>query len=140
MTSKSLANLSKKWVGEIPNTDYSSSVQIRTFNLYHKAIDEYDIDDVRFMIGQRQGLKYLLPIAISNLESNILTEGLYYEGDLLSAVFHVEKDFWKKNLKLYSKMFEILLNNKEIIDNLNQNDDANRDLISDREFFLKVLM
>ncbi|RZN80603.1 MAG: hypothetical protein EVB11_11500 [Winogradskyella sp.] len=137
---KSLKELFEKWRGEIPKEDYSSQVQLRTYNLFLKKINEYEIDDLRFMIGQQYGLKYLLPIAINYLEEDIMTEGLYYEGDLLNAVFHIPKYFWKKNLKSYSKIYEILLNNKSIIDDLNTEFEANRDLISDREKFLKILI
>lgn len=42
--------------------------------------------DLRVLIGQQEGLRWLLPIALRVLIADPLVEGSYYEGDLLTLV------------------------------------------------------
>lgn len=128
-----------KWKAEIPKEDISSSIQIRTYELYHKKIENYDLDDVRFMIVQKVGLKFLVPIALQYLREDILLEAMYYEGDLLSAVLSLENFFWKKNLKLFSETYQILLSNKQVFDELNLSYESDRKLKKLCDNFLKTL-
>ena len=137
---KSLQKLIGRWEGEIPKENYSSSIQLRTYNLYLERIKNYDIDDIRFMIGQNIGLKYLVPIALNYLQKNILIEANYYEGDLLKVVLLLPKDFWKSNLKLYSQVYQLLLSNKDSLDQLDSSFESDRKLIKQYNEFLKVLI
>ena len=54
--------------------------------LRRKPIEEFSTEDLRIMIGQNIGLKYLVPRALEVLRKNPLAAGDFYEGDLLSAV------------------------------------------------------
>ena len=47
------------------------------------------------MIIQGIGLKYLLVEAIGLLKENLMTEGNYYEGDLLNSVLQINKEQWE---------------------------------------------
>ena len=136
----SLEKLLGKWKGEIPRENYSSSIQIRTYKLYFKKIKDFEADDVRFIIGQEIGLKYLVPIALEYLERDILFEALYYEGDMLKVVLLLPKEFWKKNLKLYGKVYECLLSNKDRLDTLDPSFESDRKLIKEYNDFLKILV
>lgn len=89
---KSLESLEKKASPPFP-IDESSIVQ-RSWKLYKIPIKEFTVDDVRFMIIQGIGLKYLIHEALEMLHKNLLTEGNYYEGDLLNAVLSVEPEHW----------------------------------------------
>lgn len=48
------------------------------------------------MIGQQISLRYLIPRAITILEANPLAEGDMYPSDLLSAVLHTDKTYWRE--------------------------------------------
>ena len=89
---KSIESLEKKNYGPVP-TGESSIVQ-RLWRLRKTPINELQVDDIRFMIIQGIGLKYFLFEAIDLLKENLLTEGNYYEGDLLNAVLQIEKVQW----------------------------------------------
>ena len=89
---KSIESLEKKNYGPVP-ADESSIVQ-RLWRLRKIPINAFQVDDIRFMILQGIGLKYLLPEAIVLLRENLLTEGSYYEGDLLNAVLQVDNKQW----------------------------------------------
>lgn len=88
-------------------------------HLYRKVpIKDLTIEQIRTLIGQQIGLEYLLPKALAILKSDILAEGDFYAGDLLSAVVNV-KSCSDLNLK---EAYRQLLRQK--IDNIkNSNED-----------------
>ena len=51
-----------------------------------KPIDEFTVEELRIMIGQKIGLDHLMPLAIVALERDPLAEGDHYPGDLLANV------------------------------------------------------
>ena len=62
--------------------------------LRRKPLREFSIEDLRIMIGQRIGLRWLIPLALEALEAAPLAEGDFYLGDLLAAVLKVGPDLW----------------------------------------------
>src|SRR5687768_10789017 len=92
---KSLESLEKKNFGPVP-TDESSIVR-RLWMLRKVPINELTVDDIRFMIIQGASLRYLLIEAIALLRENVMTEGNYYEGDLLNAVLKLDEEQWTSN-------------------------------------------
>lgn len=84
--------------------------------LRRKLICDFDNEDLRVMIGQNIGLKYLIPIAIEKLKQNILTEGDYYEGDLLTSVLSSDEIYWKQNRVEWKIICELFENNKRILE------------------------
>jgi CDI immunity proteins len=103
---KSLESLEKQNYGLVP--DDESSIISRMRILRKRAINEFSLDDLRFMILQEVGLKYLLTEAISLLEKDLLTEGNYYEGDLLNAVLSIQPENWKMNKENWNKVDELI--------------------------------
>ena len=53
--------------------------------------------DVRLLIGQGIGLKYLVPKALAWLVVEPLLQTDYYPGDLLNALLHINRDYWLKS-------------------------------------------
>jgi hypothetical protein len=62
--------------------------------LRRKPLVDFSIEDLRIMIGQGIGLRWLLPLALEALEAEPLAEGDFYPGDLLAAVLRVEPGVW----------------------------------------------
>ena len=89
---KSLENLEKDFWNE---PEFPSHLVITCYKLRKKQLNNFDIEDLRIMIGQNIGLNFLIPIAIEKLNQNILAEGDFYEGDLLKSVLTSETDYWK---------------------------------------------
>lgn len=133
---KSLNSLIGNWQGEIPKENYSSSIQLRTYSLYLKRIKDYGKDDVRFMIGQEIGIKYLVPIALSYLKDDVLLEANYYKGDLLKVILLLPQSFWEENLKLYNEVYQVLLENKESLSTLDMSLETDRNLAKEFDKFL----
>lgn len=105
---KTLENLEKS-VWPPLDADEESYLIITCNSLRKKPLINFTTEDLRIMIGQNIGLKYLIPIAIEKLDENILTEGDFYEGDLLNVVLNSNVAFWKddkQNYKTVSDIFE----------------------------------
>ena len=95
-------------------TSEDQSYLINTLNkLWTKQIKDFSVEDLRIVIGQNLGLKYLIPLAIEELQVNILAEGDFYEGDLLYSVLTSNPDFWRQNHQLWKTVIELVLENKE---------------------------
>ncbi|MEH0154847.1 contact-dependent growth inhibition system immunity protein [Limibacter armeniacum] len=117
------------WAGVIPSKDNSSSIEQRAYRLYYLGLESFDYDDIRFMIGQRLGLKLLVPIAIDLLEKEPLLEANYYEGDLLSAVLKLPENFWNYQPMLKDRVSTLLESNMILIEqSLDLRMEADREL------------
>lgn len=83
--------------------------------LRKKRICEFDIENLRLMIGQNIGVKYLLPQAVQELSFNILAEGDLYEGDLLRQILNIDFNYWREYPDLYFIMKSAILDNTTLI-------------------------
>ena len=132
--------LAKGWNEGIPeNTD--SFVIRNSYKLYHEPLSEFDVEELRFMIGQKFGLEYLIPMAIDILEEDMLAEGDYYEGDLLKNVLTIDSEYWDKYPSQKEKVKEIFGKNREAFIEFETTDEikdsimrAFHDFTSDKSF------
>lgn len=99
--------------------DYESYLITTCFELRKKQLKEFEIEDFRIMIDQNIGLEYLIPLALEILNNNILSEGDYYEGDLLLSVLKSDENYWKSEKENWKIMCSILEINNEKIMNSN---------------------
>ena len=65
------------------------------------------------LVGQKIGLKYLVPLALESLENNYFCSGDFYNGDLLYTVLGIESDYWDKNYALFQRLSAIMFNLEE---------------------------
>ena len=65
---------------------FDSHLVITCCRLRTKPIDEFTVEDLRIMIGQKISLQHLIPLAVSVVESEPLAQGSYFPGDLLANV------------------------------------------------------
>lgn len=107
--SKTLENLEKDFWGE---PTYDSHLVKTCHQLRKKPLNDFETEDLRIMIGQNIGLKYLIPLAFETLKDNIFAEGDFYEGDLLKSVLTSDKKFWKKENKLLTELDKLINDNK----------------------------
>jgi len=89
--SKTLDELDPPAWGE---PEFDSSLVKTCHRLRHKPIGELSVEDLRIMIGQGIGLRWLVPLAVEVLEHDPLAEGDFYPGDLLVSVLRVPREFW----------------------------------------------
>jgi hypothetical protein len=109
---KTLENLEKDvW----PPMGFDSHLITRISKLRKVPLNELEVEDLRIMIGQNVGLRFLVPLALERLKENILVEGDHYPGDLLVAVASIENEFWKEHLTYKKQMDTIISDNLAII-------------------------
>ncbi len=90
---------------------YPSNLVTRCVEYRKIPIGKLNAEQLRMLIGQQIGLKYLVPLALQFLQKDILTTGDYYPGDLLGAVLTVEKSYWKQNPNQRVQVMQLLSNN-----------------------------
>lgn len=115
-SSKTLEQLENDFWGE---PSYNSYLVKTCHELRKKPVRDFDVEDLRIMIGQNIGLKYLLPLASETLQKNILAEGNMYEGDLLTNVLKSKKEYWKINFNHWEA---VIITFKANMDRLRQFD------------------
>ncbi|CAG1769198.1 hypothetical protein BAC2_00123 [uncultured bacterium] len=87
---------------------YDSFVVTNTHRLRRVPIKQFTLDDLRFMVLQKQGLPWLVPRALAHLEQHPLAEGTFYRGDLLNAVMEIPDDWWAQHPDLRARMGPVL--------------------------------
>ena len=110
---RSIESLEKKNFGPVPKDE--SSIVTRLWRLRQTPINEFEVDDIRFMILQGVGLTYLLIEAIVLLEKKLLTEGNYYEGDLLNSVLQLNRQQWGHVREHWYKVDALIKNHLDFL-------------------------
>jgi glycine betaine/choline ABC-type transport system substrate-binding protein len=108
---KSLENLEKDIWPSLSEDEGSYLIQT-CHQLRKKQLKDFEIEDLRIMIGQNIGLDFLIPLAIDELELDILAEGNFYEGDLLKNILTSDKEYWKREKKNWAKVCELFNKNE----------------------------
>ncbi len=110
---KTLESLeSDNWV----NANNQSYLIKTCTELRKKPLKDFEIEDLRIMIGQNFSLKYLVPLAIAALQKDILIEGDFYEGDLLKSVLTSDKDYWKTEVENWKIMCDLFQENRRLLE------------------------
>jgi len=66
----------------------------RCHELRRKDVAAFTTEDLRVMLGQRIGVRFLLPLAVDVLVRDPLAEGDFYPGDLLRNVVRLPRSAW----------------------------------------------
>lgn len=98
---KTLQELEQITIGQ---PSYDSYLVTKCHELMSKPLKEFTVEDLRIMIGQGIGLKFLVPRALVVLRQDPLAEGDFYPGDLLSNVLRCPSEFWVENPKLAAEI------------------------------------
>ena len=85
----------------------ASRLANKCHELRKQPISKLTVEDLRLLIGQKTGLRFLVPLALDVLESNPFAEGDMYKGDLLSNVLRVNDDFWSNHPELNNRLVNI---------------------------------
>ena len=80
--------------------EYDSYLVTNVHRLRRVPLKQYRLEDLRLMIAQNVGLRYLVPLALDHLENHPLAEGDFYPGDLLAAVARLPDAFWSAHRPL----------------------------------------
>ena len=109
----------------------------KVFLLRKKSLSDLDSNDLRILISQNVGLKYVVSIAIETLEKNLLEEAFYYPGDLLVAVLDIPTDYWKENNLEKNKIISLLQKSKAfLIEKFDEDDEIDQGILKSIEKFI----
>ena len=116
---KSLQQLEQHDLGE---ATFDSYLVTTCHRLRRKPLDEFTVEDLRIMIGQKIGLPYLLPIALERLKDDPLAAGDYYPGDLLAMVVSADDSFWSTRPDLFRQIREIVRRVQEALPSMEEDE------------------
>ncbi len=115
--SKSLEELhNEKW----NKPDFDSNLASECRRLWSIPLSELSIENLRMLIGQKIGLRFLVPVALDILAVNPLAEGDMYKGDLLANIAAVPDSFWQQNPELNNQLVEIKNELEILIDTITE--------------------
>ena len=103
---KSIENLEKDFWGQSPKD--STPLVDKVHRLGTIQIEKLEPKDIRLLIGQKVGLKFLIPVALDILQDNIFIDTELFEGDLLKSVITVDNNFWHDNKELKDQLDGLL--------------------------------
>lgn len=102
------------------DSNFQSSLADRCAIACNKKLKDISSEELRMLIGQLIGLKYIVPLALSLLEEDPLCNAGLYRGDLLAIVLKIPSDFWKNNPPLNNRLSEIRISIEEIYKTLSE--------------------
>lgn len=104
---KNLQQLEKDFPNEIlPKEKLPLLPREKSFSLI--SLKDFNIENLRFMIQQGFGWRFLVPMAIEILTENPFADDDRYDGSLFSSILSIKNTFWQENPDLYQKVEEIL--------------------------------
>ncbi|NVK51509.1 MAG: hypothetical protein HWD85_01145 [Flavobacteriaceae bacterium] len=115
METKSIEQLEKDYWKE--PSEFPTDMVKKCYQYRKISIAELTDEQIRLLISQQIGTEYLIGVALEKLKRNILTEGDFYEGDLLVAVSGIPTEFWTEKqteLRTFKNLVEL---NRELIKN-----------------------
>lgn len=80
-----------------------------------KPLSELSAEEIRLLLGQRIGLKYILPLAVELIQSEPLLEVTFFEGDLLCQLLRLGEVHWRDNEAEFERFKKIVGENYEVI-------------------------
>jgi hypothetical protein len=135
LVTKTLEELEhEQWVESADDTTLIS----RCLTLRRKPIGEFSIEDLRVMIGQNIGLRYLIPLALERLEKRPFVGGDFYRGDLLGVVLAADRVFWLQSPTELAKAQDLAAKALTRLRKLRTTDDIRRHLSDLAKDFLAL--
>lgn len=126
---RTLQDLERDDWGE-PSTGETPLIQ-KCLALRRKPLCDFSIEDLRLGIGQKMGLKFLLPLAVQRLESDPLVSGNFYPGDLLPNVLRIPITDWLANAELRSLRLRLSPIVEQFLERTDRMDEASREFYSE---------
>jgi len=87
--------------------DWDSPVGERIRALGDTRIRDFSSEDLAFLVRQRVGLQFIVPLSLERLRTHPLTHRDYYPGVLLVAALGVDQSFWHEHPHWRAELEEI---------------------------------
>ena len=87
-----------------PEPGFDSHLVRECHRLRKLQLRLFTVENLRIMLGQDIGSRYLVPIALERLEADPFVAGDFYPGDLLCSVLSLPREFWSANPELRTRV------------------------------------
>ena len=103
-----------------PEPDVHTTLIDTCHRLRKIPIDDLGAGDVRILLGQRIGVRHLVPVAIQLLDADPMLDATFYPGDLLTAVLRADANYYRGFPKLRNQLVSIASRAKRSISELEE--------------------
>ncbi|SIO47774.1 hypothetical protein SAMN04488055_4423 [Chitinophaga niabensis] len=87
----------------------------RCYRYRRIPIGNLTAEQMRTLISQQLGIKFLMPLVLEMLKKDVLMEADLYEGDLLEVVLKIKAPFWEQNPSIKSQVLHLIEANKQLL-------------------------
>jgi hypothetical protein len=87
-----------------PEPDFDSHLVRECHRLRKLQLRLFTVENLRIMLGQDIGSRYLVPIALGHLEADPFVAGDFNPGDLLCSVLSLPRGFWSAHCELRTRV------------------------------------
>lgn len=113
-----------------PEPDVHTTLIDTCHRLRRIPIDALSAGDVRMLLGQRIGVRHLVPVAIQLLNADPMLEATFYPGDLLTAVLRADANYYRGFPKLRNQLISIASRARRSISELEELPRSLQDLVA----------
>lgn len=113
-----------------PEPDVHTTLIDTCHRLRRIPIDALSAGDVRMLLGQRIGVRHLVPVAIQLLNADPMLEATIYPGDLLTAVLRADANYYRGFPKLRNQLISIASRARRSISELEELPRSLQDLVA----------
>ncbi len=97
------------------NSEASAGIPSRCLQCMRIPVKDLSKEQVRLLLSHDIGTIFLLCKTIQILEEDILADGDFYPGDLLSALLNVDDIYWRNNPELAGRLYSLLNQQRPLI-------------------------
>jgi hypothetical protein len=120
-----------------PESAATTGLVLKCYALRKKKLSDFNVEDLRLMIGQSISLDILVPKALDILKKNPFAEGDYFEGDLLKNLLRVPKNYWNQNPNQKHILIQLLENHKDELQGLESSTKIKKEISAAYTSFLQ---
>lgn len=106
---KSIEQLENDYWSDI---DFPTPLIQKCYAYRRVPIRDLSIGQVRLLLEQKIGVKHILSVALDILKVNIVAEGDFFPGDLLSVVLDLGSEFWLEDQENETRLEKLLQERK----------------------------
>ena len=89
--------------------EYPSHLVEESYRLRQIPLGDLSIENMRLLIGQNMSLEWLIPLALTRLQSEPLAEGDFFPGDLLLACLNADSEYWASHPEALAVLNDVVM-------------------------------
>ena len=111
-----------------PEPDVHTSLIDTCHRLRRVPIDSLAPGEIRLLLGQRIGVRHLVPRALNFLDADPLTDASYFPGDLLTSVLRADENRFRGFPAIRNQLVAIATRARQIMSESNENPVSHHEL------------